>query len=170
MLVMLMISQGVRHVQLLQLLSYCTSPLTCSDFFCDNLLLEAENFYHFKSYIQQRCDFFNLLEFLVMLELHKKSHCGGSIVIYDDFWIKIVFKTNQIMYYGHEFGKHLAHPLFIFNVMFMLGYSNLFKFVQRQILCQLLLKKLSQSLYLLHYQSTLDDHKIELLLKFHVLF
>ena len=74
------------------------------------------------------------------------------------------------MYYGHEFGKHLAHPLFIFNVMFMLGYSNLFKFVQRQILCQLLLKQLSQSLYLLHYQSTLDDHEIELLLKFHALF
>ena len=82
---------------------------------------------------------------------HKKvCHCDGSIVIFNGFWIKIIIYKNYLVYYGLAFGKNLTRPLFISNFMFMFGYYNEFKFVQRQIIFKLFLKENWVNNYLYH--------------------
>ena len=56
------------------------------------------------------------------------------------------------MYYSLEFVENMAGPLFIFNVMFILGYYNGFTFVQRQIICQIFLNKI-ESIFIFITQS-----------------
>ena len=52
---------------------------------------------------------------------------------FDGCWIKNILYTNQLMYYGLEFGRNMERPLFIFNFMFVIGYYNEFTFLRRQI-------------------------------------
>ena len=61
---------------------------------------------------------------LIPLAKHKKSHCDGSIVIFDGCWGEK--NTNELVYYGLEFGKNLARPIFIFGAMSLDGYYNEF--------------------------------------------
>ena len=55
---------------------------------------------------------------------HKKnSHCDGSIVFFYGCWIKhFLQKLARVLW--SLICKNMARPLFIFNVMFMVGYFN----------------------------------------------
>ena len=133
---------------------------------CDNLLFEADSFYHFrglilckakclqynrlkkkivvaqfrKSYIQLRCPFFNLMDLLVPFMSHKNSHCKGSFIIFDGCWIKIFITKISSCIKVFNLGGNLAHQYFIFKLMFVIGYNNKFILVRRQLFINYLLK------------------------------
>ena len=78
-----------------------------------------------------------LVEFLLLFALHNfPPHCNGSTVIFDGCWIKLRF--TQISSYIKDFnsGKNMGPQYFRFKLIFMIGYNNQFKVVQRKFLCK----------------------------------
>ena len=142
---------------------------TCSAKLCDNLLVEVDNFYflrgiifcnakqlqfnllknHERSCTIQQVLYSNKWSFLYSIELLVPLASQKKISLWRlhcHFWWlldKIYFLHKWARVYRSWIWKNLGRQLFIFNVMFMLGYYNEFKFVGGLILCQFFKRKLS---------------------------
>ena len=169
-------SQGVQPLKF----KAPTLLTACSAKKCDILLVETNIIYHFrdlilcnakrlqfnrykntvvtqfrKSSFQPCCIFWfdGYVGFVCAIQLF--SHCDGSIVIVDGWWIKMILHKYARILWSWIWKKDLAHPLLISNVMSMFGYYDEFTLVQRQIRCQLFLKENWINYYKYHTMNQL---------------
>ena len=130
---------------------------SCSAKKCDSLLVETDIFCHLGVSFCIAWNSFNFIEIkkqehrgtvqqdfyspmYSFLNLRSLCFCsrstifprfGGSIVIFDGYWIKNIF--TQIISYIKVFnwGKNTARQYSIFKLMFVIGYNNQFTVVPR---------------------------------------